>query len=448
MSLRSRALVAIALVLSIIAALGAVLAGVRAHSALRSELGVALEGAERSLHNELQAREAAEARALEGLVAAYDGDRHVRAVLLGPRGQPLLASTPFQPAHAAPAWFAALVEPKLEPMTLPAPGGQGAIRLEPAPAADLADSWLNFADLLIVLFLACVLGCGLVYLLIGRALRPLEELAASFRLIGAGDYQIRVTEGGVSEIAGIGRAFNLMAGQLASMRGRNRLLEEQLLKLQDEERAELARDLHDDIGPYLFAVNVDAAVAGQLAASGQPEAVAGQVKAIQASVAHMQARVREILGRLRPARLVELGLEPAVRDLVGFWEGRSPEIAFDLAVDIDESRLSEDVREAAFRVVQEGLSNAVRHGRPTEIRVGLSQTGAGQLVVRVQDDGQGAEPGPRREPGFGIAGMRERVAMAGGDLDISQSEPDRGWMVTARLPAGRKRRAPRRAAAA
>ncbi len=67
MSLRSRALVAIALVLSIIAALGAVLAGVRAHSALRSELGVALEGAERSLHNELQAREAAEARALEGL---------------------------------------------------------------------------------------------------------------------------------------------------------------------------------------------------------------------------------------------------------------------------------------------------------------------------------------------------------------------------------------------
>jgi two-component system sensor histidine kinase UhpB len=106
------------------------------------------------------------------------------------------------------------------------------------------------------------------------------------------------------------------------------------------------------------------------------------------------------------------------------------------------------VREAAFRVVQEGLSNAVRHGRPTEIRVALSETGSGQLVVRVQDDGQGSEPGPRREPGFGIAGMRERVAMAGGDLDIAESEPERGWTVTARLPAGRKRRASRRAAAA
>jgi two-component system sensor histidine kinase UhpB len=447
MSLRSRVLVAIALVLTINAALGAGLAAMRAHAALRSELGVALQGADRSSRNAFRAGEASDRPGLSRLVAAYDGDRHVRAVLLAPGDRVLMASTPFEPVHAAPAWFSALVSPKLDPMVLAAPGG-GALRLEPAPQADLADSWLNFGDLLAVLFLACVLGCGLVWLLIGQALRPLADLAASFRLIGAGDYRIRVAERGVSEIAGIGRAFNLMAGQLASMHDRNRLLEEQLLKLQDEERAELARDLHDDIGPYLFAVNVDAAMVAQLAASDQPSGIPARIKAIQASVAHMQARVREILGRLRPARLVELGLEPAVRDLVAFWKSRSPDVDFAVTFAVDESRLSEDVREAAFRVVQEGLSNAVRHGRPAHVVVALSDQGSGELVVQIEDDGAHPPSEPRREPGFGIAGMRERVALAGGELGIVRGERGQGWTVTARLPAGRRRRAARRAAAA
>jgi two-component system sensor histidine kinase UhpB len=445
MSLRSRVLVAIALVLSINAALGAALAGVRAHSALRAELTTAMTGAERSLRDAM--RSLSGPGALERLAAAYDGDRHIRVVLTDRSGRVLRASAPFAPGHAAPGWFAALVDPKLAPVTLTVPGGAAAVRLEPAPAADVADSWLNFADLIAVLFLACMLGCGLVYLLIGQALRPLEELAASFRRIGAGDYQIRVAERGVSEVAGIGRAFNLMAEQLAAMRGRNRMLEEQLLKLQDEERAEIARDLHDDIGPYLYAEKADAAVAAQLAAAGRSEGVADQVKAIQASVAHVQARVREMLGRLRPAQVVELGLGPAVHDLVAFWQGRSPDIAFAVEARIDEARLSDDVREAAFRVVQEGLSNAVRHGKPSRIEVALAEEGAQGLVVRVRDDGRGAELARRREPGFGIAGMRERVRMAGGELEVGQGDDGQGWTVTARLPALRRRRASRRAAA-
>ena len=439
MSLRSRVLAAIALVLCINAVLGAGLAVVRAHASLRSELGVAMQGAQRSLGNALRAPMPDDP---ERLVHGYDGDRHLRAVLLGPDGRPRLMSTPFRSAHVAPGWFSALVDPKLPASTLPAPGG--AIRLEPAPAADLADAWLNFADLLAVLSFACLMGCGLVWLLIGQALRPLVELAGSFRRIGAGDYQIRVDEGGVSEVASIGRAFNQMAGQLASMRSRNRLLEDQLLRLQDEERADLARDLHDDIGPYLFAVNVDAAMITQMAAAGRTEAIGEQVSTIRAHVAHMQARVRDILGRLRPTRVVELGLQPAIQDLVDFWRGRSPEIAFAMTIQVDEARLPDEIREAAYRVVQEGLSNAVRHGRPTQVEVRVGDDGAGELVVEVRDNGSDPLAEAEKAPGFGIAGMRERVALAGGTLDIARGQ---GWAVTARLPTGRKRRAPQKATA-
>jgi len=443
MSLRSRVLVAIAVVLCINAALGAGLAVVRAHAALRSELSAAMQGAERSVRNALQIGQVSAASDLDRLVRGYDGDRHLRVRLLAPDGRAELTSTPFQSSHAAPGWFRTLVDPQLAAVTLAAPGG-ARIRLEPAPGADLADSWLNFADFLAVLAFACLLGCGLVYLLIGQALRPLIELADSFRRIGAGDYQIRVDEGGVSEVAGIARAFNLMAGQLSTMRSRNRLLEDQLLKLQDEERADLARDLHDDIGPYLFAVNVDASMISQLAGSGRAEAIPEQVRAIQASVAHMQARVRDILGRLRPTRVVELGFVPAIQDLVEFWKGRSPETRFAMEVKVEEGRLPDEVREAAYRVVQEGLSNAVRHGRPSEVRVRVADDGAGELLVEVRDNGSRSEAEAAKAPGFGITGMRERVALAGGVLDIAR---DRGWAVTARLPTGRRRRARQKASA-
>src|SRR3569833_4008700 len=108
MSLRSRGLVAIALVLCVNAALGAGLAALRAHAALRSELSIALKGAERSLRSSAPA-----AASPAELVRAYDGDRHLRAVLLDQRGHPGLESSPFRSSHVAPAWFAALVTPRL-----------------------------------------------------------------------------------------------------------------------------------------------------------------------------------------------------------------------------------------------------------------------------------------------------------------------------------------------
>ena len=450
MSLRSRVLLAIALVLSVNAVFGAGLAGLRAHDALRAELQAALQGAARGAEHALQEQPSIDrASQMRRLIATYDGDRHVKAEFLGPGGRLIMASEPFLPSHPAPPWFAALIDARLSQVQVDVPdqGGHRVLVFKPSPAADIADSWLNFSDLMMILLLACLLGCGLVFLLIGQALRPLNELVSSFGLIGSGNYQIRVAERGSSEIASIGRAFNLMAGQLTGMRDRNRSLEEQLLKLQDEERADLARDLHDDIGPYLFAVSVDAAMVDQLVSAGRTQEVPRQVKAILSSVAHMQGRVRDILGRLRPTRLIELGLEPAIRDLVAFWHARRPEITFDTAIEIEEERLTDDVKEAVYRVVQESLSNAVRHGRPSLIAIDLASTDGGEVAVRVTDDGASKLAHPRKEPGFGLLGMKERVVQAGGSLEIEPGHEAGGWTVSARLPMTRRKRGRGRKAA-
>ena len=143
----------------------------------------------------------------------------------------------------------------------------------------------------------------------------------------------------------------------------------------------------------------------------------------------MQRLVRDILGRLRPTRLVELGLSAAVLDLIEFWRARRPELVFETRLPDDEGGLSEAVQETVYRLVQESLSNAVRHGAPKTVSVSLER-GAKALKVEVLNDGAPAAPAA---PGFGLTGMAERVASVGGTLEAGPAEGG-GWRVAAMLP--------------
>ena len=284
-----------------------------------------------------------------------------------------------------------------------------------------------------VLGLATLIGLALVWVSVRAALSPLRELSGRLTEIGRGDYRGRVRERGPVEVLELERSFNAMAEQLAAMGRRNWALEQQLLTLQDEERAEIARDLHDEVGPQLFAVSLDAQLIIQLLASGRPEAVQDQIEAIQGGVGHIQRDIRAMVARLRPARATELGLGRAVQDLVRFWSMRRPEIAFTVDLPGVEADLGDMLKDTAFRVVQEAVSNAVRHARPTGIAITLGR-GAADLEITVSNDGlrpDAAEDGS----GFGLKGMEERVSAAGGRLEVGACErPEHRWVVSAYLP--------------
>jgi two-component system, NarL family, sensor histidine kinase UhpB len=431
MSLRLRILVAIVLVLASGSGLGLALAGWQARQWLHEELW----SAQLSAHLQVARAFAdlpptgAPPRRLAGLVATFDGNRHLQAVLLGPDGQMLAASQPT-PASPPPDWFSDLLRQHIATARLAAPGGGGeAIELRPIDVDDMAAVWDEFLDLALVLALATVGGAALVFAVVEQALRPLRAASAVLPRIGAGDYAARALERGPPELAALGRGVNEMAARLAAMRERTRALEEQILTLQDEERADIARDLHDEIGPHLFAANVDAAMASSLISSGRPEAALEQVKRVTAAIAHIQRLVRDILGRLRPTHLAELGLASAILDLVAFWRARRPELAFDTRLPETDAALPELVQETLYRIVQESLSNAVRHGAPRTIAIAIEAAG-GEARVEVVNDG--AAPGAGA-PGYGLTGMAERVAAAGGALEAGPA-PDGRWRVAARLP--------------
>jgi two-component system sensor histidine kinase UhpB len=402
---------------------------------VRTELAAAMGVGARTLRNgiddlALAAPAAAEARRL---VRVFDGNRHVRAELIDASGTPAEASRPLMPDAVVPRWFLWAVDPRLTPVTaaLPAAAGGGRIELTAVADNEASEVWNQYGDDGVTLAAFCLLTSLLIMLVVGRGLRPLASLSAALGRIGAGDYAVRLPPAGAPELARLADGFNRMAEALAAMHRQNQLLREQLLTLQDEERAELARDLHDEIGPYLFCVNISAATIDELLGSERVADIPAQLRDIREAVGHMQRQVSATLRRLRPPRALEFGLDQAIADVVAFWSARHDAIAFRASIGADLDGADETVRDAVYRVVREGLSNAVRHGRPSAIDIVVAREGEA-IVTRVSDDG-----GPAGAPaglGFGLAGMRERVAMLGGSLIAGPRADGRGWLVAARLP--------------
>jgi two-component system sensor histidine kinase UhpB len=437
MTLRVRIIVVIGLVMLLAMTLGTVVAGYEVRRALSAELEAGMGGARQTAIDAFEDLPQSDhpARDLHELVETFNGNRHVRAMLLRADGQVIALSHAQGSAAVAPAWFRDLLKVRASAIALPLPPtgfGPGRLVLTPTSDLDTGAFWNEFLALMGVLAATASAGLLMVYMVLGAALRPLTVLADHFRQLGSGVYTGRVAEDGAPELRQLQHGFNRMAGALQAASTRNRQLAEQLVTLQEEERADIARDLHDEIGPHLFAVNLDAGLIAPLASAGQHEAIAERVRGIQGAVRHMQRQVRDLLVRLRPTQATEFGLNVALENLVSFWAARQGDITFDLS--LPEQDISGSTAEVAYRIVQEGVNNAVRHGKPGQIRIVLAHDVPGQLLVCVTDDGTGkATPAAGMGSGLGLIGMRERVEAGGGSLAYGPADAGRGWRVEARL---------------
>jgi two-component system sensor histidine kinase UhpB len=307
------------------------------------------------------------------------------------------------------------------------------------PRSEIAEVWGHVRDAFVTMLLFCASTMAVVSLAVGAASRFLDRFQTGLQAISDSRYETRLDDKGAPEFARLAQGFNHMAAQLSAFSRANRQLYAQLQNAQEEERAEIARDLHDEVGPYLFALQVDAKAIGKI---DTPEA-SHLSASVRESVIHIQRHVRNILRQLRPVTQLEFGLEAAVGDLIAFWTRRNPEILFERNVRL-QSALERRHEEAAYRIVQEAVSNAVRHASPKRVRVDI-QSSAGQLTVMVQDDGGGAKDGAEDGLGVdrislghaGIAGMRERVLALKGRLDID-NVPGDGVRLCAVLPLARE----------
>ncbi len=276
-----------------------------------------------------------------------------------------------------------------------------------------------------------------VYRPVRNALAPSEAILETLGRMEQGHLQARMPAFALIELNRIGEGFNHLADRLESTIHSQQRLAHRLLSVREEERQHLARELHDEFGQYLASLNAEAAYARELADEGVP-ALRPCADAIGHTASHMMEALQQILYRLRPIGLEEFGLLPSLRQLVDGWNQRAREsTVFTLAADDSLGNLPDNINVSIYRIVQESMTNAVRHGQARRVAVTL-QRGGGGLVLEIRDDGQGS-PLPtnnsetKKSGGFGLLGMEERVLALGGSLAI-RAEPAGGTLISVRLP--------------
>ncbi|WP_284417585.1 MULTISPECIES: histidine kinase [unclassified Bradyrhizobium] len=345
-------------------------------------------------------------------------------------------------ARAAPAWFIALVHPDKTSVSMPVivAGRADALVITSHPDDEIAEIWDGIVTQLVVGSLVGLALFGITTLVVGRALAPLSDLSEAMSRIEAGAYDARVKPGGAPELAALCAKLNHLAGALGEAVEEKRRLAERAVSLQDLERKEIARELHDEFGPHLFALRAHASALMRLpdAKSIDVAAMRRHGQAILEQVNAVQQFNRRILERLRPVGLAELGLREALGALVRLWRESRPEIAIETRFADAAVRSNETAELTIYRVVQEALTNVFRHAEATAVDVTiepLQQTTAGlrrsYTRVRVCDDGRGLTP--EHKLGFGLTGMRERLLALGGTLTVDSTGA--GVTIEAMVPA-------------
>jgi two-component system sensor histidine kinase UhpB len=370
---------------------------------------------------------------LAGLVEGLQKLRHV-SVTRARDG----ASTAMEPNGAAatdsrfdapPEWFVTMVRPEQTSVRVPIVvegKSYGTLLIASHPSDEIAEIWDGIVTQLEVGSVIAAALLILTMLVVSRALTPIQSLADAMSGIEAGRYDTRVTPTGSAEIAAICEKLNHLAGTLGDAVADKQQLAERVVSLQDVERKEIARELHDEFGPYLFALRAHATSLMRMADAAKPD-VAGLRKhgaAMLEQVNALQQFNRRVLDKLRPAGLSELGLSEALAALVRFWRDAHPGVSVETEISQSLGPVGETAELTIYRVVQEALTNAFRHSGATQVSVTIEPVaGAGRVGraarVRVSDNGEGLPS--EHKLGLGMLGMRERVMALGGTMTVVSS---------------------------
>ncbi|MCQ8102800.1 histidine kinase [Methylomonas sp. SURF-2] len=310
----------------------------------------------------------------------------------------------------------------------------GSLTVTPSAELEIAEAWNKTLTLTalsgVTLFAVCLLVC----LSLRRALRPAKTIVEGIAAMESGRLDLRLPAFELNEWQRIATAINQLAASQQQLLAERRQLVTKLITLREAERRYMTRELHDEFGQCLAAIQAVTACVRQTAARECPQLLS-EIDHIGRIGAHMMDSVRQLLGRLRPAEFDELGLAASLAGLVAGWNGRSRgKTRFQLHIGGDCALLSDEQAINLFRITQECLTNIARHADASAARIELS-VGADAARLTVSDNGKADRLPFADSGGIGLSGMRERVAALNGQLELAIGEP-RGLIVAIQLPVG------------
>jgi len=272
----------------------------------------------------------------------------------------------------------------------------------------------------------------LVTVLIGVHLtRRLGVLARAAQDVGSGNYKVVVSQEPADEVGMTAMAFNKMVEEVSRRMKENKMLVQKSLHIQEAERQELARELHDELGQCITAIRADAESIRDLSKKRGPGVCDSRVETSASAILSVSSRIYDVvhsmMQRLRPPVLDHLGLNEALSEEVEAWQTRHPEIkcVFDSSGDL--SGLSDQIKITLYRIVQESLTNITKHALAKNVTISISLINAtddhsdkcshAEARLTITDDGCGIDMSIRGS-GLGLTGMRERVDSLEGEFQI------------------------------
>ncbi|MBO6759014.1 MAG: hypothetical protein JJ902_21980 [Roseibium sp.] len=361
--------------------------------------------------------------------------RHVRILVNHPDLGELNFANPGEEAdEPVPEWFEYLITPDFQPKRLEVDFGaaRGFIEIHAMPEDEAAEVWEDVRGLFSVWLIATGALLAALVFVIGKGLAPLSRVHEVLRALEAGELSARVGDLSSSDLQPLGTRIDALAQSLENATLERRELAQRLLEQRDNERKEIARELHDELGPCLFAITVETEALRGEASGDQIERTDRIIQAVDA----IRAVNRRVLHAVRPVTVGTLPLSDVITDLIAQFKEQTSNVTFHADVAQGLPATSETVDLTVYRILQEGVTNALRHGAPSHIEITarpVPNEPATAIEVCVSDDGRGI--GLKLEEGRGVLGMRERVAALGGRLDLAaRRDHSTGTRLCARLP--------------
>tara|TARA_R100001039_G_C1854372_1_gene116180 strand:- start:5311 stop:6708 length:1398 start_codon:yes stop_codon:yes gene_type:complete len=358
----------------------------------------------------------------------------------------------YKQGRWAPDWFTALVAPGAEEVRLPI--AQGSILITPDSSRSVLDAWdelWQFSLFFLVFFLLLIVA---VFLILGHTLKPMKDIVKALSQIEQRNYHVRLDSYRLPEFDTISQTFNRMTSSLQDALIENaRLAKEeqqrlaaeleleqnrrftQLIQVRlEEERRAIARELHDELGQCVTAIKTIGTAIASRERDSQTE-TRQNAQTIVEVASHIYDVVHAMIRQLRPSALDHLGLSDAIVELISQYRRQHPQLAIELSSEDGLDNFDENVNITVYRVIQECLTNAVKHAEATRVDVALTwQVGdPDRLEIRVSDNGKGMDSELAESQRFGLIGIKERVQAFGGDVRL-ESDLRAGTTLIATLP--------------
>jgi two-component system sensor histidine kinase UhpB len=377
--------------------------------------------------------------------------RHVRIMFMDPSGQLTVVSPADESAKPrAPSWFAALVRPQLVGRAVRVVTVEGVNPVVIVPTC--RRNRRSVAGLLFaghrLAHARCADSRGALYRARPRA-RSAAKPVSRHGEVGDGHYATRLPMAKVKELAVLTSRFKALAEALDVAREENSGLYRQLISVQEAERREIANELHDEAGPCLFGITANASsiqtIADQMPNPRTAE-IGHRVGEILGIVERLKLMNRTLLKKLRPGSHGRIGLAELIDELIAGFERRHPGTNILYSAGRLAKSYGEPIDLTLYRCIQEGITNAIRHGWARNLTIDLVEESGHrrdgakrqQAVLRlaISDDGKGIDSGTPK--GFGLTTMTERVKSLRGTCVIDSAR-DKGTAIHIEIPVQREK---------